>query len=55
MIDRIHDFDALLKAETGRLTDSRLREAMEYSLLGGGKRIRPRLLYSVLSDRKSVV
>ena len=49
MIDRIHDFDALLKAETGRLTDSRLREAMEYSLLGGGKRIRPRLLYSVLS------
>ena len=49
MIDRIRDFDLLLKSETSRLTDSRLREAMEYSLLGGGKRIRPQLLYTVLA------
>ncbi|MBQ1383388.1 MAG: polyprenyl synthetase family protein [Solobacterium sp.] len=49
MIGRIREFDEILKKETGRITDSRLLEAMEYSLLGGGKRIRPHLLYSVLA------
>lgn len=31
-----------------RLTDSKVKEAMSYSLMAGGKRIRPNLLYEVL-------
>ena len=37
----------LLNACIDRIRESRVREAMRYSLLAGGKRIRPNLLYAV--------
>ncbi|NCB33975.1 MAG: polyprenyl synthetase family protein [Erysipelotrichia bacterium] len=40
--------DNLLKDKISACSDSRVRDAMEYSLLAGGKRIRPKLLYEVV-------
>ena len=37
--------EEVLKNCLNRLHDSRVKEAMAYSLLAGGKRIRPNLLY----------
>lgn len=39
--------DECLKQEMDKLTPSRVHDAMEYSLMIGGKRIRPNLLYAV--------
>ena len=38
-------FEELLVKEIRKLPESRVRDAMEYSLCAGGKRIRPTLLY----------
>lgn len=40
--------DDLLAAALSGVTDSRVKEAMAYALLAGGKRIRPLLLFAVL-------
>lgn len=40
--------EEVLKNCLNRLHDSRVKEAMSYSLLAGGKRIRPNLLYETL-------
>lgn len=40
--------EELLEARIHALTPSRVRDAMEYSLMAGGKRIRPQLLYEVV-------
>ncbi len=40
--------DDLLKQKIAECSDSRVRNAMEYSLFAGGKRIRPNLLYEVV-------
>lgn len=42
------EFEEYLKETMESYTDSRTRQAAEYSLLAGGKRVRPRLLFSVL-------
>ncbi len=44
----MRDFEELLSSRINTVTDSTVREAMAYSLLSGGKRIRPRLLYETL-------
>ena len=41
-------FEELLESRIDLLPESRVREAMRYSLMAGGKRIRPSLLYAVL-------
>lgn len=41
-------FEELLDSRIDLLPQSRVREAMRYSLMAGGKRIRPALLYAVL-------
>ena len=41
-------FEELLKEKISLLPASRVRDAMEYSLLAGGKRIRPNLLYAAV-------
>ncbi|MDE6475451.1 MAG: polyprenyl synthetase family protein [Erysipelotrichaceae bacterium] len=41
-------FEAYLKSSLASIKDSKVKEAMEYSLLYGGKRIRPQLLFTVL-------
>ena len=40
--------EALLEEAIASVTDSRCRDAMRYSLMAGGKRIRPNLLFEVL-------
>lgn len=40
--------EKVLQKYLDRLTDSKVKEAMSYSLMAGGKRIRPNLLYEVL-------
>lgn len=40
--------EKLLESYIDQLTDSRVKEAMRYSLMAGGKRIRPNMLYAVL-------
>ena len=40
--------EEVLQKFLDRLTDSKVKEAMSYSLMAGGKRIRPNLLYKVL-------
>ena len=40
--------EEVLQKFLDRLTDSKVKEAMSYSLMAGGKRIRPNLLYEVL-------
>jgi geranylgeranyl diphosphate synthase, type II len=40
--------DSVLENEIDKLIDSDVKEAMRYSLMAGGKRIRPNLLYSVV-------
>ena len=42
------DFESYLSHCLDTLEHSRVREAMQYSLMAGGKRIRPRLLLAVL-------
>ncbi|MBP3871460.1 MAG: polyprenyl synthetase family protein [Faecalicoccus sp.] len=44
------DFEAYLLQEVNAGIPSLTREAMAYSLMNGGKRIRPQLLFSVLKD-----
>lgn len=46
--DLLNEFEGYLKAQLAPLKDSRTRDAMEYSLMAGGKRVRPRLLFEVL-------
>ena len=41
------NFEELLEETIDQVADSRVKEAMRYSLMAGGKRIRPRLLYAV--------
>ncbi|MGM9940551.1 MAG: polyprenyl synthetase family protein [Bulleidia sp.] len=41
--------EEVLRQQIAYVSDSRVRDAMEYSLLAGGKRIRPNLLYAVLN------
>jgi geranylgeranyl pyrophosphate synthase len=41
-------FEELLESKIDLLPESRVREAMRYSLMAGGKRIRPALLYTAL-------
>lgn len=40
--------DEILEEKISLVSDSRVKEAMRYSLMAGGKRIRPNLLYEVL-------
>lgn len=42
------NFEELLNEKIDLLEEGRVREAMRYSLLAGGKRIRPNLLYAVV-------
>lgn len=42
------NFEEILQHEIRETQDSTVRDAMEYSLMAGGKRIRPVLLYEVL-------
>lgn len=42
------NIEALLKESLSPVTDSRVKESMDYSLMAGGKRIRPNLLFEVL-------
>ena len=42
------NFEEELNRAIDQITDSRTREAMRYSLLAGGKRIRPSLLFLAL-------
>ena len=42
------DFESYLSHCLDTLEHSRVHEAMQYSLMAGGKRIRPRLLLAVL-------
>ena len=42
------NLEALLEEALSRVTNSRCKEAMRYSLMAGGKRIRPTLLFEVL-------
>lgn len=42
------DFETLLEQELEYVEDSRVRDAMMYSLMAGGKRIRPNLLFATL-------
>lgn len=44
----MRNFETKLTERIRRLPESRVRDAMEYSLLAGGKRIRPNLLYAVM-------
>ena len=52
----MNDFEAYLEALFENRKDSKIKDAMMYSLLNKGKRIRPRLLFAVLAaygqDRK---
>ncbi|MBF0579059.1 polyprenyl synthetase family protein [Erysipelotrichaceae bacterium RD49] len=43
-----NQFELYLDAITNALPDSRLKDAMRYSLLAGGKRVRPMLLFAAL-------
>ncbi len=47
-VKQMLDFDKLLEERILRLPESRVRDAMQYSLMAGGKRIRPALLYAVV-------
>lgn len=47
MIDRLNE---LIEKELNELKPSKVVDAMEYSLLSGGKRMRPHLLLSLVSD-----
>ena len=40
--------ESLLEEKIMALPESRVRDAMAYSLLAGGKRIRPQLLYAAV-------
>ena len=42
------DFESYLSHCLDTLEHSRVREAMQYSLMAGGKRVRPKLLLAVL-------
>ncbi|WP_323091394.1 farnesyl diphosphate synthase [Allobaculum sp. JKK-2023] len=43
-----NQFDLYLDTQTNKLPESRLKDAMRYSLLAGGKRVRPMLLFAAL-------
>lgn len=43
-------FENYLKEQIGKLTPSKTRDAMEYSLMAGGKRVRPMLLFRTLES-----
>jgi geranylgeranyl diphosphate synthase type II len=42
----LKSIESLLRERIHRLQPSRVRDAMEYSLMAGGKRIRPRMMYA---------
>lgn len=44
----LEDFESYLKKQVEKGPDSKIKEAMAYSLLQGGKRIRPQLLFAAL-------
>lgn len=46
----IEKFEQLLEQEMNSLLPSKVTEAMAYSLLGGGKRVRPQLMFHLLKD-----
>lgn len=46
----MNEFEAFLQNSLDDLPDSPVKEAMLYSLMAGGKRIRPRLLFEALRD-----
>lgn len=46
----INNFEEHLNNVLETLQDSTLKESMAYSLLNGGKRVRPRLLFALLQD-----
>lgn len=45
----MNNFEEYLLHTLDGVQDSKVKEAMKYSLMAGGKRIRPRLLFAVLS------
>lgn len=45
----MNNFEEYLLHSLDGVQDSKVKEAMKYSLMAGGKRIRPRLLFAVLS------
>lgn len=45
-------FNSYLKSSLNNLIDSNVKEAMLYSLLAGGKRLRPKLIFAVLNGYK---
>ena len=44
------EFEDYLLMRVHENDDSRTKDAMAYSLMNGGKRVRPTLLFSVLED-----
>ena len=42
-----NEFEEILKQTAEEITDSRVKDAMLYSLMAGGKRIRPMMLYAI--------
>ncbi|MBR2594811.1 MAG: polyprenyl synthetase family protein, partial [Solobacterium sp.] len=42
-----NEFEEILKQTADQITDSRVKDAMLYSLMAGGKRIRPMMLYAI--------
>ena len=44
----LKSIESLLRERIHRLQPSRVRDAMEYSLMAGGKRIRPRMMYAAV-------
>lgn len=45
----MNNFEEYLSHVLDQVSDSKVKEAMQYSLMAGGKRIRPRLLFAVLA------
>ena len=43
----MNEFEAFLQRQCRLLKHSEVSEAMEYSLMGKGKRLRPQLLFAV--------
>lgn len=50
MMNQMSAFESHLKTLVDAQPDSQVKEAMKYSLMAGGKRIRPALLFAALAD-----
>lgn len=46
----LHEFEQYLQEQFNDLPNSQTKEAMQYSLMAGGKRVRPMLLFGALDD-----